>query len=140
MVGSDVGKSDGHCKDIGHVSVSVIESSAGVGKGAVGATFLPTTACVNVPGYDGWAVQLVLQANTDHPKRSLRLLPPLAEVFPAWLRRAAKQCVVQADRVVIEHTFDGAWIELVVLTPAGARSCAKAVMRALELAPPGEHG
>lgn len=130
----------GHCKDIGHVRVVVVARIDGAEPGYVAATFLPTVSCVNVPDYHGWAVQLVKGANTPNPQPGLRLLPPLAEVFPTWLRRARRTAIRMSAAVQIEHTFDTEWVPFIVLSPDAAKALARSVTRALEQAPAGEFG
>lgn len=140
MVDSASSETDGHCKDVGHVRVRVADATVFGDVGYLGATFLATTSCVNLPGYDGWVVQLVLAANTAHPNPSLRLLPPLAEVFPTWLRRARRTASELGAQVIIDHTFGGEWRELCALSPDGAKSGARAITRALAQAPAGLYG
>lgn len=130
----------GHCKDIGHVRVTTVRDPSPGGKRYASATFLASTSCVNVPGYDGWAVQLVLAADGPRPRPGLRLLPALAEVFPSWLRRAARTALAGGVDVQIEHTVGGDWAAYTVLTPEGAKSLARSVSRAVAQAPAGEFG
>lgn len=130
----------GHCKDVAHVRVELVPAGGGAGKGFADGVFVPSTSCVNVPGYSGWVVQLFTAADTPHPRPGLRLLPELAEVFPVWLRRAARAADADGSAVSVQHTNEKAWLDYVTLTPAGARWLAKSVLRAVELAPPGAHG
>lgn len=130
----------GHCKDVRHVRVALRVPGVGFGKGYTTAEFQPTAVCVNLPSYTGWVVQCFTNAQTVHPRPGLRLLPELAEVFPAWLRRAARTADTDLANVVVQHTDDKTWTDYVVLTPAGARWLAKAVLRAVEQAPPGMNG
>jgi len=135
---SDTGD-DGHCKDAAHVRVLATASPENDSM-VFGAVYVPQTTCVNVPGYSGWVVQLTAQL-PPHPVRpGLRLLPELAEVFPAWLRRARRQAIESGVNVVIEHTFDKVWVTWDVLSPDQARRLARSVLRAVEQAPPGVNG
>lgn len=125
----------GHCKDVNHVRVLPITEPMPGPKEVFGAVFVPTTTCVNVPGYDGWVVQLTMQT-LPHPVRpGLRLLPGLAEVMPTWLRRAARSAAGMGMWVVIEHTDDKLWKPYAYMSPADARALAVQVLDAVAEAP-----
>lgn len=129
----------GHCKDAAHVRVLALQG-APASVGEFGAVYVAQTTCVNVPGYDGWVVQLT-HALPPHPERpGLRLLPPLAEVFPAWLQRAAHRAAQVGGTVNIEHTDDKNWTTYAALAPVDARALALDVLFALEQSPPGRNG
>lgn len=132
----DVGGGEvGHCKDREHVRVRVAWSDGAVDETVWRAVFVAETSCVNVPGYDGWVVQLLRHDPRAGWVDSLRLLPELADVLPAWLRRARRQAVVDDDAVSVEHTFDKQWKVLMVLTPAAAKALARSVQRAAAQGP-----
>lgn len=128
----------GHCKDVHHVRVETLPPRAGFGPGYASAVFTASTHCVNLPSYTGWVVTVILDANGAHPRSSLRLLPELAAILPTWLHRAAHQAEIADSAVYVQHTFDKAWIDLVRLSPEGARSFAEAVRRAAAQGPMGD--
>lgn len=124
---------DGHCKDVDHVKV--ILTNAAPTAGSIIATYVATTTCVNVPDYHAWVVQLshVVSGKTVP---GLRMLPGLAEVFPAWLRRARKKALAQPGmNIAIQHTFNQELRTYAVIVPADAKTLARNVMRELEKAP-----
>lgn len=125
----------GHCKDVAHVRVRAVANTIGVPPGHWRGVFVAHTSCVNVPGYDGWVVQLQVNPNGGGWRDSLRLLPELSDVLPAWLRRARRIAESDAGAVVVEHTFDKEWKMLAVLTPDAARELARSVQRAAAQGP-----
>lgn len=134
----NIGIEVGHCKDRAHVRVNVIAPAMGVPVGGWRCVFVAHTSCVNVPGYDGWVVQLQWFNAHRGWVDSLRLLPELADVLPAWLRRARRIAITEAGAVSVEHTFGGEFRQLALLSPDAARELARSVARAAAQGPMGD--
>lgn len=132
---SDATGEVGHCKDVEHVRVVYVPGVLGTTRGAWRAQFVASASCVNVPDYDGWVVQLQRRTWSGEWADSLRLLPGLADVLPAWLRRVRRQAAAHGGAVNVEHTFDKQWKVLVTLSPDAARELARLVQRAAAQGP-----